>query len=183
MGVTINQIYNMGRLRNNVREIGRVRIGDLVDLAQVAEVTDPRDKIYSVLGLTVDASDPALYVSYSESTSTVYNRVGRRLIEKYGMDPQDGIKLLYYSSGPRNGWPSWVIDWTRDMAIGKTAFGGESVYDTTKGTLPKLHLKEDDSLVVVLAGSLFDSIARVSSVRTRSTPTGKFCTCELRLPV
>lgn len=162
----VNRIYNMGVLRDDVRKSGLVKLGDLVYLAQMAEVTDPRDKIYSVLGLTVDASDPALYVSYSEFTSTVYNRVSRRLIEKYGMDEQWGIKLLYYSSGPRDGVPSWVINWSNHVASAHASFGGQSLYDATRGTLRKLHLK-DDSWVVVVAGSRFDSITRLGSARTR----------------
>jgi hypothetical protein len=165
---TVNQINNMEFLRYNVRENAQLRLGDMVYLTQLAEVTDPRDKIYSVLGLTIDASDPALYASYSESTSTVSNRVSRRLIEKYGMDQQDGIKLLSYSSGPREGSPSWAIDWNKDMAKVYTSFSGYNWYDTTKGTLPKFRLKEDNSLVVVVAGSKFDTIARVNSARIQS---------------
>jgi hypothetical protein len=179
--VTVNQIRSMGTLRNNTLKKKEVRLIDLVHAAQGAEVTDPRDKIYSILGLTVDASDPALCVNYSESTSTVYTRVSQRLVKKYGGDQQHGIRLLYFSTGPRDGSPSWAIDWNKDFSLGEMAVGGKGIYHATEGRLPKMHVGKDDSLVV--AGSKFDSIEKVTSIRTESVGGGysdweSFCDWE-----
>jgi hypothetical protein len=162
----ISQVTNMSMVRKGIRGCRPWKLTDLLWAAQESEATDPRDRIYSMLGLTIHASDPGLYVSYSESTSMVYKRVSKSMVEKYGTDQQVGILLLYRATGPGNGMPSWILDWERDNAITPMTFGGNGWYHAADGTLPNIRTAEDD--LVVVAGSTFDYIERVSSVNTKN---------------
>lgn len=72
------------------------------------EASDSRDKFYALLGLAAEAEDLALYVSYSEPTTCVYQRFARWLVEK-----DEVMDVLYRSGGPRMllDLLSWILDW------------------------------------------------------------------------
>src|SRR5690242_5751014 len=73
-------------------------------------VTDPRDKIYGMLGLARGSYEKAVVADYSKSTEEVFESVTIQMIQHTGSlevlssQPSSSHSLLYL--------PSWVPDWT-----------------------------------------------------------------------
>ena len=155
--VGLSTVFRLGYFRSAIRAGVPLHIPRLLDLTREAELEDERDKFYSILGLTVDADDPALYVSYDEAPNVVHQRVARRLIEKYGREPSIGIQLLYDATGLSHNLPSWALNWHANHSTHL----GRGNYRAAGITFPKMSVAEDD-LVVLVAGSVFDIVKRVS---------------------
>jgi hypothetical protein len=73
------------------------------------EATDPRDFVYSSLGLVLDNNTESIPIDYSASVAEVYSRAAMRVFE----DDQDFSALEYHNHGRDNSLkiPSWVPDW------------------------------------------------------------------------
>jgi hypothetical protein len=73
-----------------------------------SEATDPRDRLFALLGLASDGDDPSLIPNYVESIEIVFLRYSNRFV-RHG----DGINLLYQAVGASKtdlSIPSWVPD-------------------------------------------------------------------------
>jgi Heterokaryon incompatibility protein (HET) len=87
-------------------------IGDLQPLSFLAlffsfqffECSDPRDRVYGLLGLAEDRDASELYVDYDESSQQVSMRLSKHLIRN-GF----GKWLLYLASHSTSQFPSWAM--------------------------------------------------------------------------
>lgn len=74
------------------------------------EATDPRDKVYALLGLAVDEHSDSIIPDYEKPTNEVYAELVRDVITREG-----NLNIFSYCSGPdineRDGIPSWAQDW------------------------------------------------------------------------
>ena len=73
-----------------------------------SEATDPRDRLFALLGLASDGDDPSLIPNYVESIEMVFLRYSNHFV-RHG----DGINLLYQAVGASKtdlSIPSWVPD-------------------------------------------------------------------------
>jgi hypothetical protein len=92
------------------------------------KATDPRDKVYSLLGLAKDVHDPdevrgeALLeardalasIDYSKSTATVYKELARYIIIRYRSLNVLSAAIHTAPDGPTiHGLPSWAPDWSK----------------------------------------------------------------------
>lgn len=117
------------------------------------QATDPRDRIYGLLGLIRESDRMKIPVDYSDRTtvSTVLTHVAEALIQEYGPDV-----LSYHRETARwtgEGLPTWVPDWTapRSPTIGSVNLdgpGGKREFDATKGR----HWPSNDTLVTEVVG-------------------------------
>lgn len=64
-----------------------------------SEATDPRDRLFALLGLASDGDDPSLIPNYVESIEIVFLRYSNRFV-RHG----DGINLLYQAGHRRSMW-------------------------------------------------------------------------------
>jgi hypothetical protein len=74
------------------------------------QATDPRDKVFALLGIAADTKALGLHPDYRKSCEEVYTDFARTLI-------QNGyIELLSLCEFPKQipGLPSWVPDWSRE---------------------------------------------------------------------
>jgi len=85
----------------------RWKLLDLLHRCRVSNATNPRDYVFGLLGLSIEADEPMLTPNYSESVHEVYHRYAVYFIE-HG----DGIAVLYNSCSTMPGLPSWVPDWS-----------------------------------------------------------------------
>ena len=75
------------------------------------QATDPRDKIFALLGIAGDAEVQGIFPDYRKACEDVYTDLARTLI-------QNGfIELLSLCEFPKkvDGLPSWVPDWSREV--------------------------------------------------------------------
>ncbi|KAI3339494.1 heterokaryon incompatibility protein-domain-containing protein [Ustulina deusta] len=74
------------------------------------EATDPRDKIYALLGLTSDGASFAQHVSYApwDSMEQTFVKFAKLFVER-----NEGIEVLLQAGirDEKDEWPSWVPHW------------------------------------------------------------------------
>lgn len=87
--------------------------------------SDPRDRVYGLLGLADDGDAPELYVDYSESSHQVSIRLSKYFIEK-GL----GKSLLYMASCSTTRSPSWAI-WIEEQGLERDILAHESMHAET----------------------------------------------------
>lgn len=169
-----------------------IDLKDLLYLFWGSGATDPRDKVYALLGLARDSHPDALVPDYSLKTETVYGMVIKDLVTRSG-----SLDALMWCSGPTagsvTGTPTWATDWAsqgyfparplREMrqricddsrlAAIKTPealFYASGLKDTT----PYITYSPD-CLRISLLGICVDVVGRLSAPVLRVTPvTSKF---------
>ena len=84
------------------------------------KATDPRDKLFALLGLATDADDPVLHPNYRATVCEVFTASSR-----YMMTANKSLRILHIAG---IGWsrqildlPSWVPDWSAPQRV--TIFG------------------------------------------------------------
>lgn len=88
----------------------RLSLCNLLIVFGKSEATDPRDRLFALLGLASDGDDPSLMPNYVESIEMVFLRYSNHFV-RHG----DGINLLYQAVGASKtdlSIPSWVPDCT-----------------------------------------------------------------------
>ncbi|OTB02604.1 hypothetical protein M426DRAFT_322525 [Hypoxylon sp. CI-4A] len=68
--------------------------------------SDPRDKIFAIMGLFRGLEDEGLTPDYSLTTAQVYTGVAAYLLTKHNMR-----HIITVNQNPTSGLPSWVPDW------------------------------------------------------------------------
>ncbi len=70
--------------------------------------TDPRDKIYGLLGIALDAEQLNIVPDYSKSVEKVYTEAAAKILSL------GKLELLQYVHPQNPNMPSWVPDWEQD---------------------------------------------------------------------
>lgn len=78
-------------------------------MSESAQATDPRDKIYGLLGLAPDAPELAIKVDYRRSVHEVFTDTAKALLQR------DFTDVLSWCRFPKPGLPSWVPDFTAPL--------------------------------------------------------------------
>ncbi|CAI6086888.1 unnamed protein product [Clonostachys chloroleuca] len=94
---------------------------DLLEELRPRLASDPRDKVYSVVGISeLDGGfgdDKQIAVDYSLSVKDVFTNAADIILRT---DFSDGVDLIWSARQPSNelGWPSWVPDWRQRTGQG-----------------------------------------------------------------
>lgn len=140
LGQGLGYVVDLTRLREAVSSGQPLPISHLVVWYRWRRATDPRDMVFSLLGLSTDCQDSALlYADYSPSITLV--DVSLTLVE-HSIEKQNLDILCMNRGTPTPNWPSWIPDWT--------------VYAEGKAT-------EDNAMELSLMDSFIASFASVSS--------------------
>ncbi|KZL80803.1 ankyrin and het domain-containing protein, partial [Colletotrichum incanum] len=132
---------------------------DLLTLLKGAhpfQSTDPRDKVYSLLGLAVDRDDIALEIDYSCKAEQLYITVANKILAK---SPTLGI--LYSNLNKKSlTLPSWVPDWST-WQFGSNGAAHYFSYAACAATPPELrvHTSRDK---LDISGCFVDTIVEIS---------------------
>jgi hypothetical protein len=124
------------------KAIDRPGTDTIMSLFRARECTDPRDKVFGFLGLTMGAQVNLITPDYSASVSQIFEQTTVQLIQHY----QD-LRILSCGlprSGPFKGLSSWVPDWTskgtysnyRDIRL---RAGRLEFYNSTAGICVSIH--------------------------------------------
>lgn len=117
---------------------------DLLRLGRKCEATDPRDRVFALLGLLIGAEAEGLVADYTQTTSQVFTWIARYLANKgalvdvlgnlndFPMGSEDTVGSLAQL-------PSWVPDWRSSKPTFLARFPHAKVY------LDSIPLEFDDS--------------------------------------
>ncbi|KAL9614603.1 MAG: hypothetical protein Q9167_000891 [Letrouitia subvulpina] len=122
--------------------------------------TDPRDRIYALLGLASDGESYIDAVTYSPDWKyeEVFKNFAKMFIER-----DHGMKLLY-QAGTCSDWlksPSWVPDWQKmDRSLNQIALPFEhSTFAASPSSSPSIHVRQDNNSLLV-RGTTVDKISK-----------------------
>lgn len=166
-GRAIHQIKLMLDLGMGEDEKQSASLIGLLHMSRQALASNPRDRVYGLLGLTSDLYRSKVIVDYEEPVANTYRRIAKTIIEL-----GDGITLLYnvYGLSSELDLPSWVPDWSaQDVPLFHLApVGGPSdktdlPYACAGGEHPNLHLGLEGD-VLTCKGYLVDTIETVTEL-------------------
>ncbi|RYP18164.1 hypothetical protein DL765_004090 [Monosporascus sp. GIB2] len=141
--------------------------------------TDPRDKVYAILGLTkTDLSEINLRVDYKISAAQLYIDLAKNLLLR---DPTglDILSIPRPDSPLSSQMPSWVPDWshpaghTRPLVLPASRYGARAFYasgDPASSPPPVVEEEReglDKKARLIIQGYVFDRVAHLS----RPSPT------------
>jgi len=158
----------------------RYQLLPMIMTARLAESTDPRDKIYSLLGLAdemfngtpVDIVPNALIVDYQVSVERVYASFVRSVVQATKRLDILGLCTPHERTPDGLIQRSWVPDWTNGRNIYGTlateilSSGGDKPYKFTYDATPGIHCDvrfTTDLSSMTVTGFLWDRIHFVSS--------------------
>lgn len=152
--------------------------------------TDPRDKVFVVLGSVADAQGVSVAPDYRKSMDQVYQETAHHIISKEGR-----LDILLAASGVHgnDGLPSWVPDWRREAyakkpvllvnrhLLMKLCYSGSidmvvlqgHGYRAAGNSEPYSSFSQDLRVMTVL-GIQLDSIAEVWDVDVAAMRDGEF---------
>ena len=106
-------LWGSSRIATGQRNPARVPLLPLLWLTCRAKAGDPRDKVYSLLGLALE--EDYFRADYTKTHREVFARVGRHLLsyphEKIGDDLALLASVKHYEDDEPKKWPSWVPRW------------------------------------------------------------------------
>ncbi|KAK4189839.1 heterokaryon incompatibility protein-domain-containing protein [Podospora australis] len=132
------------------------------------EATDPRDKVFSVLGLgSGKLKDVGIMPDYRSPVAEVYCDAARKLITVSGnLDVLGVCYPLKQSAVP--GLPSWVPDWSQTEFIAKPLVTDAVGNPRTTHASRRLRANarwEDDGKTMVIQGHLVDIVSGLAAVQ------------------
>lgn len=126
---------------------------------RVREATDPRDRVYAIMGIVSDRQlSTTLGVDYSLSTAQVFEDTARYLIGR-----KASIEVLYEAGGPKNltRLPSWAPDWT--IGHQSSLRGYEDMYNASGRSTPLMEFDESGPRLHI-RGFLVDEIHDLGTI-------------------
>ncbi|CZR57859.1 uncharacterized protein PAC_07748 [Phialocephala subalpina] len=170
----VRTIYYLHFVRNiPIENIERKRqsLRDLVRECRYRKATDPRDKVYSLLGLMGDRMNEYLKPDYTKSVGEAYSNTTRHFItQARSIDPICGWQK---STKTNLDWclPSWVPDYSLDQNLasspltptdGRESLFAASGFDRRSEYLLSTDMKTSEWRSLKTIGILIDSIAIIS---------------------
>lgn len=154
--------------RGGARKLREARLGSpnsLPDLHSLLctfwafNATDPRDKVFALVGLSSARDDSRLVIDYSSSVRAIYISVGTYILDF--SKKLDFICSLPHGANPFD-LPSWVPDWTvtTKFCASLTAFvralvsDGKGSFNASGGWSPVTEFRQDNQILAAMGISL-----------------------------
>jgi len=127
--------------------------------------TDSRDRVYSLLGVTLQYSGVILDINYSISVDKVFTNTARHMAR--GSQKLETLLHCRTKFKPQYTLPSWVPDWTAFDAHQLTWGAGEY---SASGSSPATAIFSEDSRILTTRAILLGTISRRSPFYGMPTP-------------
>ena len=139
---------------------------DLVKMTRICDSSDPRDRVYGVLGLCTDLGDPGLQADYAKEVEEVELDVLKNIFKRgHGLRI---LESLWWSSCTTDPSPSWLRSWAKQPVyeficgiLVRNDFRNQS----TASYLQPIRL-EDASDVVLIKGYVLDTVEELGMERS-----------------
>ncbi|KAL8783698.1 MAG: hypothetical protein Q9213_004437 [Squamulea squamosa] len=181
MLMSSNLMDNRNRVQKSISQGTPVDITHLLPSSKFMNSTDPRDRIFALLGMTFSSryEDDLLTPDYSLTTREVYIMVATHILKS-----RQTLDILAHVSHDNQNWegqasrdsvrtlPSWVTDWSMMMMALPIDLGGihgeEPIYQASLDRVSPVPIQFlADGLVLCVRGVLVDSILSVGSKAPR----------------
>jgi hypothetical protein len=141
---------------------------DLLERFRYCEATDPRDKIYAILGMASDIDPGDINIDYTLPVQQVYKDIVRLFLSKH--KSLDILGAIMQQNSPfQSLLPSWVPDWSfSTIHVDEQSFPRKLVSRDSGGSVSKAYFASGNTVVstdrisdmdsLVLKGSLFDTL-------------------------
>lgn len=130
-------------------------LADLLRVARLCQATDPRDRVFALLGLVLGAEAEGLVADYTQSIPDVFTWITKYLVRTAtAADVLGNVSIHMPGPGPESllarQLPSWVPDWTDARRSFLERF------PTARTYLEDVHLELDtsDTRALRLAGAI-----------------------------
>lgn len=130
----------------------------MLRLGRDCQSSDPRDKVFALLGLIVGAGAEGLVADYSRSVADVYTWIARYLIDVQkvaALDILGEVNLVEQGASQAYDLPSWVPDWSNSGQTFRQSLYAAERIDSKHF---KLSTDPDNSRALLLAGHVFVNI-------------------------
>jgi hypothetical protein len=156
---SLSHFRRIGKLRWKILRTRRSKLPllDLLSLGHKFNATDPRDKVYALLGLAVDRDLLELQPDYETEPSLVFLQTALRIIE-VGRN----LDIFSWASPHRESvTPFWVPDWSQNTREAPTPLlittTSKSVYRASLQSTPELETTNGGA-TLILAGGILDRV-------------------------
>lgn len=147
-------LENLRQLRKHVR----LGIYEMLLLTRYFQSTDPRDKLFALVGLAFDVE--ADFVDYSLDVHEVLIELSKRILTGQTQLPEQPLDVLSWISriSAEEPMPSWVVDWSglANSLFTPLLFGYPSAAPDTRES-SSLHFTDDNVGSPFIRNSVFDS--------------------------
>jgi hypothetical protein len=117
--------------------------------------SDSRDRIFSLLGLAMDAPDFHMFPDYSRSTADVYQELARQFYKKGFID---NLALCQFPRQCEGFLPSWAPDWSMSLHIPNSSPIRNNTLNAATGRGTQLRVLFLNNNTLVLLGIFVDTI-------------------------
>ena len=160
---TTRLLTKLSELRFHYREKGQMSLVDLFVWNHIAQATDPRDKVYGLLGLCPRADIDAIDPSYKKSVETVYTDIVCYALQKGSYLPFSMSGLTYNEAGSQiPDWPSWLPTFSKVSESFNTSDYHGRMYKAGFDLLPDWKVTSTGH-ILKLRGIMVDTISDKSS--------------------
>jgi Heterokaryon incompatibility protein (HET) len=144
---------------------------DLLHACRIFGATDPRDKVYGLLGIAPpDSEVTSVQVNYSKSVGEVYEDLARLILSS--SSNLDLLSIPQSNSQFSQRQPSWVPDWSHkassrlDLVVtaGQKTFASGQIRKPAASRQTRSIAAFKDPHTLVISGYVADSIAQLSEI-------------------
>jgi hypothetical protein len=159
--------------RQTLKTKGKVDFRTLLIHARDCEATDPRDKVFAILGMVGD-SQGDIPIDYGQPVSEVAKQAFKKLVSL-----SNGLEALIFSQNPnrQQGIPSWAPNLCSSFNAQPSRLKGlsSSLYAATRGSVEGYKFLAD-GITLEVRGMIFDTVQNVSmtTLLSKNTPTLEF---------
>jgi hypothetical protein len=159
--MALGGLSKMIEARTLKQERQQAKLQDVLLSMFTFDSTDPRDKIFALLGIATDTADASLDPDYTTSAEDIYTRTAAYLLKR------DNCILILHNAGtglPRKyvDVPSWVPQWVSSFGDDHAVLGQRG-YKAAGNTVPSLSFRKADTLAI--ESILIDTVESVSPER------------------
>ncbi|KAF2122779.1 heterokaryon incompatibility protein-domain-containing protein [Lophiotrema nucula] len=150
----ISSFTALVRVRDSLQKAERLSLLELLRRFRSLESSDPRDKLYSLLGLASDAEALALTLSYNRSHIDLFKDFARNtILQTLTLDVLGQANKLHQD------FPSWVPDWT--VPVSQISYINHDVgdYHAASGNWA-LNIQFHQDNILAIEGIFIDEIAK-----------------------
>jgi hypothetical protein len=171
--LALRSAQQMERYRDELHMKNPLSLQEVILGCSTSLATDPRDKVYGLLGIATDLDplDESLFPDYDKSVEEVYTAIARHFLSKDDDADADALHILPLAgighSRTLQHLPSWVPDFSgepRTNPFAHTENGNGLKYRASGTSKPQIHSAPDDLEEIVLGGMYIDEIHQLGDL-------------------